>query len=87
MTNYMTADILVADDGMEIQCWMSTVEIWKSELLHYPFQYTYLGDRCTWLIHTNYQLTSKVLAVIGEQADRICAEQFLTNSRRKIANR
>lgn len=85
MNNYMTIDILVADDGMELQCWMSTEDVWKNEQLKYPFQYTYLGERCAWTIHTNYQLTSKILSVAGETADRICSEQAAINDRRKKA--
>ena len=84
---YMSVQMNLGDDGMDFNCWVSTVDLWKGEGKNYPFSYTYLGDWCTWLIHSNTQLTSKVLAVLGEQCDRICKAQESKNETRKLSNR
>ncbi|MES2213171.1 MAG: hypothetical protein V4490_08570 [Pseudomonadota bacterium] len=85
--SYMAVTLAVADHELQLQCWMTTVDEWAHGGTQFPYQYTHLGERCTWLIHSNYQLTMKMLALVGEQADRICCEQVNINDKRKLSNR
>lgn len=84
---YMTVSVDVVPEGLNLSVWMSTVDFWMSEKSHFPFQYTHMGDNCTWILHCNTELTIKVCAVVTEYADKICAEQTAANQKRKIANR
>jgi len=84
---YMTVHLSVMPEGFEVGCWISAVEFWQSEKAHFPYNYTYMGEHCTWIIHANMELTSKVVTMAGEQADRMCLETEARNNRRKIANR
>jgi len=84
---YMTVALDVQPEGLNVACWMSTVEFWMSEKVQYPYDYTYMGDRCTWLIHANTELTMKMVAMVGETADKICSDTERVNARRKLANR
>jgi hypothetical protein len=87
LKRYMTVSIDIQPQGLNLSCWMNTEPFWKQEVITYPHVYTYMGDRCTWFIHANSELTAKLVTSIGEQADRICAQQFSKNSTRKLANR
>ena len=87
LKRYMTVSLDLMPDGMNVSCWMSTVEFWSQEVATYPHIYTYMGDRCTWFIHSNTELTPKLIQAAGETADRICAKQSQTNKDRKVANR
>ena len=84
---YMTITVEAQPDGLNLSMWMSTVDFWMSEKAQFPYQYTHLGDDCTWILHSNRELTIKVCAMITEEADRICAQQRIINERRKLANR
>jgi len=84
---YMTVTMDVQPEGINLSCWMSTIEFWMSEQIHYTYQYSYMGESCTWLIHSNMELTSKWILVVGETADKICREQQRVNEKRKLANR
>jgi hypothetical protein len=84
---YMTVDVDVMPSGINLCMWMSTVEFWMSEVKNYPYKYTYIGNSCTWLLHSNSELTSKMINMIGEQADDICTKQAIKNSTRKLSNR
>lgn len=84
---YMTVTVDIQPEGMNIACWISTVDFWTVEKQQFPFPYTYMGDSCTWLIHANIELTNKMVAACTEYADRICLEQQAINARRKVANR
>lgn len=85
--HYMTVTVDHLEDGLNLSAWMSPVEFWMSEQHQFPNQYTYMGDSCTWIIHSNAELTIKACEMLCEQADRICKEQKAHNDRRKIANR
>lgn len=85
--NYMTVSLDVNRDGINLAGWMSTVDYWNAEKDAFPYAYTYMGDHCTWLIHSNTELTMKMIAAVGETCDRICSEQSAINERRKVANR
>jgi len=87
MMRYMTVSLDVNAEGINLACWMSTVDFWTSEKEAYPYAYTYIGDRCEWLIHGNAELTMKMLAAVGETADRICSQQADINARRRPVNR
>jgi len=84
---YMTVSLDVNAEGINLSCWMSTVDFWQSEKTAFPYAYTYMGYNCTWLIHGNTELTMKMLAAVGETADRICIQQQEINDRRRISNR
>lgn len=84
---YMTVSLDVNRDGINLACWMSTVDYWNSEIAAFPYAYTHLGNRCTWLIHSNSELTMKMIGAVGETADRICAEGAIINDRRRAVNR
>jgi hypothetical protein len=84
---YMTVSLDVNVDGINLACWMSPANFWLSEREAYPFMYTHMGDRCTWLIHSNTELNMKMIGAVGETADRICSQQAEINSRRKLSNR
>lgn len=84
---YMTVTVSLLEDGMNFSCWMSTVEFWMSERVNFPNEFTYMGDSCTWIIHSNIELTGKVCQMVAEEADRICKEQKAINDNRKIHNR
>lgn len=83
---YMTVSVDIQPEGMNISCWISTVDFWTVEKSQFPYPSTYMGDNCTWLIHSNIQLTIKMVAAVTEYADRICKEQSAFNSKRKISN-
>jgi len=87
LKRYMTVSLDVMPEGMNLSCWMSTVEFWSQEVSSYPNLYTYMGDRCTWFIHSNTELTPKLVTACGETADRICAAQSKQNADRKLSNR
>jgi len=84
---YMTVTVDYQPEGLNMTCWMSTVDFWTSEKIHYPYTYVYMGDICTWLIHSNSELTAKAVALVSETADTICKRQQDINDRRKLANR
>jgi len=85
--NYMTVSLDTNRDGINLAGWISTVDYWNAEKEAFPYAYTYMGDRCTWLIHSNTELTPKMIQAVGETCDRICSEQAAINDRRKLANR
>jgi len=87
VNNYMTVSLDVNSDGINLACWMSTVFFWNSEREAYPYAYTSMSDRCTWIIHSNAELTVKMLAAVTETADRICTQQIEINAKRRISNR
>lgn len=84
---YMTVSLDLQANGFNITGWMSTVEFWIAERAAYPHRYTAMGDACTWLIHSNTELTVKMIATVTEYCDRICREQTAINNRRKLSNR
>lgn len=86
VNRYMTVSYDTQPEGMNLTCWMSTVDFWMSEQVHYPHKYTHMGDVCTWLIHSNVELTNKVISMVVETADSICERQTRINAKRKIAN-
>jgi len=85
-TRYMTVTLDLQPEGINVACWISTVEFWLSERKKYPYDYQYLGEHCAWLIHGNMELTPKLIVAVGETADRICRQTEVVNSKRKIAN-
>lgn len=85
-TRYMTVSMDVVPEGFSFQCWMSTAEFWNFDRSMFPYAYTYMGDRCTWLIRSNRELTNKVLAMAGETAEKLCDSTIEVNRKRKIAN-
>jgi len=85
--NYMTVSVDVMPDGLNLSMWMSTQEFWASEVAHFPYQFTYMGEFCTWILHSNIELTVKMIVVVGEQADEICIRQEKINRLRKLINR
>lgn len=87
LKRYMTVSIDVQPEGFAFQCWISVDAFWSQEVTEYPHVYTYVGGRCTWFIHSNIEMTSKMVIACGEQADRLCASQSQTNKERKLANR
>jgi len=84
---YMTVTLSRLEDGINLSCWMTTTEFWMSEQQQFPHQYTYMGDTCTWIIHSNEELTFKACQLVCEEADGICKRQQQINDNRKIANR
>jgi len=84
---FMTIDVDIQPEGFNLCCWMSTKEFWQGELKSFPHAYTYSGDDCVWHIHANVELTSKIIVMAGEQADKIIAEQIERNDKRKLSNR
>ena len=84
---YMTVSLDLTPSGINVAAWMSVAKFWRDERLAYPHTYTYMGDRCTWLIHSNTELTPKVIQAVGETGDRICKEQNAINANRKVSNR
>jgi len=85
--NYMTISADVHDNGISMSCWMCPIDLWQSEIQQFPYAYTYMGDACTWVIHSNIELTNKAVSWACEEADRICIEQQKINNRRKVVNR
>lgn len=84
---YMTVSLDVTPVGINVACWMSTVDFFMSEKAMFPFQFTYIGEWCTWILHSNTELTAKMIAMVGEQADKMCIETEARNKKRKLANR
>lgn len=84
---YLSVSLNIQPEGFDISCWMSTVDVWQKEEVFFPCKYTYMGEFCTWIIHSSSELTPKMVVMVGEQADRICIEQADRNNRRKVANR
>lgn len=87
LKRYMTVSLDLMPEGMNVSCWMSTVSFWQAEVANYPHVYTYMGERCTWFMHSNTELTPKLIHAIGETADRICSQQEDQNYERKVSNR
>jgi len=87
MIRYMTVMLVVTEEGVSLSCWMSVEELWAQEVAQFPHKYTFMGDRCTWFVHSNSELTGKMVALAGETADKICAQQIEINYSRKLANR
>lgn len=85
--NYMSVTVDLMPDGLSVSCWMCPDDFWKEEEQKFPYVYTYMGDRCTWFIHCNIELTNKAIAYVTDEADRICRVQAHRNENRKIANR
>jgi len=84
---YMTIEVTLMTGGMDFSCWLSAEQFWKSETHRFPHVYTYASDRCTWFMHSNIELTNKIISMAGEEADRICLDIIATNKNRRIANR
>lgn len=84
---YMKVNLTLLDFQWRIDGSVGVQEFWQEELSQYPYFYTYMGDRCTWFIHSNIEMTPKLIQVCGEQADRMCAEGAKKNDTRKLANR
>lgn len=87
LVRHMGVTVDYQPEGMNLACWMSPDDLWTAKEGQFPFAHTYHGDNCVWVIHSNIQLTFKLYEMVCETADRICDEQELINSRRKLANR
>lgn len=87
LKNYISVSADILPEGFSFSCWMCPLDLWKDEEQKFPYIYHALSDRCTWLIHCNIELTVTAVAMIAEQADRICKEQAAHNDRRKLSNR
>lgn len=85
VNRYMAVSLDVTDFGLDMFAQISTVDVWGNENGFFPNNYTFKGDRCLWTIHANTELTSKVISMLGEQMDDICAKQAAINDRRKIS--
>lgn len=84
---YMTVTIDRQPEGINITCWMSAEDTWLLETAAYPFTYTSMGEFCTWIMHSNVEMTLRLIGVVREEADAICIRQEKINSLRKLANR
>ena len=87
VVRYMTVSADFLSDGINLSCWIGTAEFWATERLMYPHDYIYIGGHCQWLIHSNSELTPKVIQAIGETADRICHQGEISAKNRRAVNR
>lgn len=81
----VTADF--QPEGLNMSCWMSSVDAWLWEKPEYPHEYKYQSGDCDWLIHCNMELTSKMVSAVGEYAQKICNEQIKIQGRRRTVGR
>ena len=85
--HYLTVKIAYGMNAFSLDCYMSTADFWQSERHVCKYAYTYIGNRCEWLIRSDAEMTPKMIQVVGEQADRWCAEGAEKNATRKVSNR
>lgn len=83
---YMTVLASFMPEGMELSCWMAVDEFWKSEISSYTHNYTYKSDTCEWFIHSNVELTAKLIIAVGEYGQKICDDTIRFNNNRKVEN-
>lgn len=84
---FMTVLASFMPEGMEMSCWMSTVEFWAEEVKQYPHEYDYMVNGCDWVIHSNIELSEKLIAAVGDYAQKICEENIAINNHRQPVNR
>lgn len=84
---YMTVSVDVMQQGLNVSIWFTTERFWHDEIAMFPHSYDVQTGDCNWKVHSNSELTHKVLMMATEYADKICAENLAINNRRKIANR
>lgn len=84
---YVSVSCDVQPEGLNMACWMSTIDLWLEESTRYPNYYDRGEGDYIWHIHANCELTNKAIAMICEYANRIISEQVKHNKRRKLANR
>lgn len=84
---FMMITLECVGGGMNLSCWMTTVDFYASEKAHYPHEYHYIGDDTLWTLYCNQELTGKLVAAVGEQAEQICKQTEIANQNLKPANR
>lgn len=84
---YISVSMDKQPEGFSVQAWMSIDKPHPMDLLSYPHLYTYMGETCTWFIYSSCELTAKVVAMVGEQADRLCVEGQKVAKKRLAVNR
>ena len=84
---YITVSMDLQPDGFNVACWMSTEATWLLEADKFPYSYSHHNDYCETRIRANMELTWKVVAMVSETADKICAYTVAKDRKRKISNR
>lgn len=84
---YLMVSIDRMPEGFSVQAWINIDKPHPIDLIGYPHVYTYMGAHCTWFIYASSELTAKIIAMVGEQADRICIEGEASAKKRLAKNR
>ena len=84
---FMTVTLDIVPQGMNVSCWISTEPSWLLEIPKYPYHYTRDENGCKWLIHSNSEMTNKMVTMVSEYAEMICKESLEADKRRKVVNR
>lgn len=87
MNKYLMVSVDVMPKGYSIQAWISVDKPHPIDLLQFPHTYIYIGVACTWIVNASCELTAKVVAMCGEQADRIYTEGEKNAKNRLAVNR
>ena len=84
---YMTISVDIQPEGINLGCWMSSVESFNSDGYTYPFNYAKVTGDCLWKIRSSSELTVTAVSMVLEMAERIRKEQQKINDKRKVVNR
>lgn len=84
---YMTISMDCLNEGFNFCCWFSPMRFWLEEIASFPNDYTSEGNEHIWHVHSNVELTNKVVSMAIEQGEEITARTRAINARRKLANR
>lgn len=85
--HFLMVSMDIVPVGFSVQAWINIDRPHPMDLIHYPHLYTYMGEWCTWFIYSCCELTPKIIAMLGEQADRICISGEKKAKTQKLANR
>lgn len=84
---FVVADVILVEGfGLKFSCWLSTVDMWQGSKLSHPHAYTYSGDFEGVHIRSNFELTVKMVNMIGEFAETETKRVLEVNNKRKIEN-
>lgn len=84
---FMTVNLVTIERGINLNCWMSTVNSFMSASGEHPHKSTFTTDKNVWIIHSSHELTLKVCRAVAEYGESILEAQQTKNDKRKLSNR
>jgi len=84
---YVTVTMDTLNTGFNMCCWLTTMPFWIEEITMFPHDYTIEQSENIFHLHSNCELTNKMVNTMTTQMEDILLQQRATNATRKLANR